>query len=204
MRHLIHPPPPLTLLATALLALTLTLPAGEAHAQATCDRNKCTVRMASVNGGQVVDGYGGAATLGRMKIIFSSTDPSVMRASFQISGYWIQATSDLRATAFSNREWRATASNRNQWQDPAANRIGFAGGVLGANLIEVRPKAGAQIWSNRNLSNIQRSPGELVVQDFRLNPGSNHGVAGSAHFLFTGGKGCATLDEWGETDGSTQ
>ncbi len=191
----------LTLAAALLVALTLVQ---TAHAQTTCNRSKCTVRMASVS--QVVDGCGEHATPGRMKIIFSSTDANVTRANFPVSGFFISATSDLRQTAFSDWEWRSSSLNGGRWSDPALNRIGYAGGVLGANIIEVRPKAGAHVWSNRNPNNVNQGPGELVVQDFRLSRGggSNWASAGSAYFLFMGGKGCARVNEGGEDIGGVQ
>ncbi len=85
-----------------------------------------------------------------MKVIFESTDANVTRANFPVSGYFINATSDLRPTTFSEWEWRFSGLNDNRWSDSTLNRIGFASGVLGENLIEVRPKAGAHVWSNRN------------------------------------------------------
>ncbi len=183
--------------------LCFLLLAGAAQAQTTCNSSICTVRMASDR--QVVDGCGEHATPGRMKIIFSSTDSSVTRASFPVAGYFIRATSDfIRGTGFSDWEWRTPLNNNNRWQDPVTNRVGFAGGVLGENIIEVRPKAGAHVWTNRNPSNPNQGPGELVVQLFRVNDGSNYGAAGSAYFLFMGGKGCARVGLGGGLLGGVQ
>ncbi len=152
----------------------------------------------------VVDGCGEHATPGRMKVIFESTDSSVTRASFPVAGYFIQATSEhRRPTAFSDWEWRSTASNNNRWQDPALNRIGFASGELGENIVEVRPKAGAHVWSNRNASNPIQGPGELVVQVFDLPSGSTtpYAAPGTPYFLFMGGKGCARVGPGGAATG---
>ncbi len=180
------------------------LSAGPAQAQTTCTKSKCTVRLASVS--PVVDGCGEHATPGRMKIIFSSTDSSVTRASFPVAGYFIQARSELRATAFSDWEWRTALNNNNRWQDPVANRVGWAGGILGENIIEVRPKAGAHIWSNRNSNDPNRGPGEMVVQRFDLPSGGTtpYQAPGEPYFLFMGGKGCARVGPGGGLLGGTQ
>ncbi len=172
MRHLTPPPPPLARL-TALAAMTcFLLFASAAQAQTTCNRFICTVALANA-GSPVVDGCGEHATPGRMKVIFESTDSSVTRASFPVAGYFIQAASEYRRPpAFSEWEWRTQALNGGRWTDPDANRIGWAGGVLGENIIEVRPKAGAHVWSNRNASNPIQGPGELVVQTFDLPSGT--------------------------------
>ncbi len=201
-----YPPPPpdrLTALAAAAMLCFLLL-AGAAQAQTTCSRSTCTVRIASER--QVVDGCGEHATPGRMKIIFSSTDSSVTRASFPVAGYFIQATSDFQRTAFSDWEWRTPLSNNNRWQDPVTNRVGFAGGVLGENIIEVRPKAGAHVWTNRNPNNPNQGPGELVVQVFDLPSGTTtpYQAPGRAYFLFMGGKGCARVGLGGELLGGNQ
>ncbi len=201
------PPPPhkrLTLLAAALVALVLALPAA-VLAQTACNNSICTVRMAPVNYATVVDGCGAHATPGRMKVIFSSTDSSVTRASFPTAGYLIQGSNTDRTTGnFTDWEWRAAFLNRGRWSEPAANRIGFAGGVLGENIIEVRPKAGARIWSNRQRDNPNQGPGELVVQVFNLPSGSEYAAAGTAHFLFMGGKGCARVGPGGGLLGGNQ
>ena len=141
-----------------------------------------------------------------MKIIFESSNSAVTRASFPVAGYFIQATSDFVRTAFSDWEWRSTASNNNRWQAPTSNRIGFAGGVLGENIIEVRPKAGARVWTNRNPSNPIQGPGELVVQVFDLPSGGTtpYSAPGRSYFLFMGGKGCARVGPGGGLLGGNQ
>ena len=176
-----------------------------AQAQTACNQGICTLRMASDR--QVVDGCGEHATPGRMKIIFSSTDANVTRANFPTAGYFINVASDLRATVFSDWEWRTQGLNSNRWSDPTQGRIGFAGGVLGENIIEVRPKASAKIWTIATSGPGQGvNPGELVIQDFRLNSGggSNYSSAGSAYFLFMGGKGCARVGLGGAELGGVQ
>ena len=171
------------------------------QAQTTCNQGICTVRIASDR--QVVDGCGEHATPGRMKVIFESTNSSVTRASFPTGGYFIIAVNDFRSS-FSDWEWRTPALNSNRWQDASVDRIGFAGGAFGENIIEVRPKAGAHVWTNRNPSNPNQGPGELVVPVFSLPDGSNYRGVGSAYFLFMGGKGCASVNEGGQTDGTIQ
>ncbi len=154
-----------------------------------------------------MDGCGEHATPGRMKIIFESTDSSVTRASFPVAGYLIQAASEhRRPSAFSDWEWRTQLLNGNRWSDPANNRIGWAGGVLGENIIEVRPKAGAHVWSNRNPANPIQGPGELVVQTFELPSGTTtpYRASGEAYFLFMGGTGCARVGPGGELLGGNQ
>ncbi len=143
----------------------------------------------------------------RSALIFSSTNSSVTRASFPVAGYFIQGSNEHRANVdFIDWEWRSTASNNNRWQDPNNNRISFAGGRLGENIVEVRPKAGAHIWSNRNARNIQQGPGELVVQDFDLPSGSTtqYAAPGEPYFLFMGGKGCARVGPGGGLLGGNQ
>ncbi len=69
----------------------------------------------------------------------------------------------------------------------------------------MRPRAGAHIWSNRNPSNPIQGPGELVIPVVSppVAPGQ-YTSAGSACFLFMGGKGCARVNAWGEKIGGTQ
>ncbi len=179
-----------------LMAFTQT-----AQAQTTCNRGICTVRLASDR--QVVDGCGEHATPGRMKVIFESTNSSATRTSFPTAGYFLQATNDFRSS-FSDWEWRTSFLNSGRWTNPASGRISFAGGVLGENIIEVRPKAGAHVWTNRNPSNPNQGPGEIVVPVFSLSDGSNYRGVGSAYFLFMGGKGCARVNEGGEDIGGVQ
>ncbi len=152
-------PPPLTFLATALLALLIIPgPAVQAQTPPRCNSNICTVTLANA-GSPVVDGCGEHATPGRMKVIFSSTNSSVTRASFPTGGYFIRGRNEhRRGNAFTDWEWRAAFLNNGRWQDPAANRIGYAGGKLGDNIVEVRPKAGAHIWSNRNARDTNQGP----------------------------------------------
>ncbi len=192
-------------MALALGAIiTALVVATSAQAQTTCTKSKCTVALAKV-GSPVVDGCGEHATPGRMKVIFSSTDSSVTRASFPVAGYFIQAGSDHRSSAFSDWEWRSPILNNGRWQDAAiaANRIGWAGGVLGENIIEVRPKAGARIWSEGGREGVL---GGMVVQDFDLPSGSTttYAAPGEPYFLFMGGKGCARVGPGGGLLGGNQ
>ncbi len=94
--HATLPSPPLTrltaalpaclaaLLAAALVALVL---ATSAQAQLPppppqCTTSTCTLRLAPVSGNIVVDGCGDHATLGRFKVILSSSNPNVTPQSF--------------------------------------------------------------------------------------------------------------------------
>ncbi len=178
------------------------LPAGPAQAQTTCTPQICTVRVASDS--PVVDGCGDHATPGRFKFILESTDSSVTRASFP-TVLFIEGGIEYRTGDFTEWEWRNKDQNNNRWNDNSNNDIGFGGGVLGENIIEVRPKAGAHIWSNRDASDPNQGPGELVVQTFRYNQNSLlYTPAGSAYFLFMGGKGCARVNEGGGLLGGNQ
>ena len=206
------PPPPagLTALparpAAALLALALALAATAqvmAQTPPSCTSSICTVSLASVS--QVVDGCGEHATPGRMKLTLSSTNPQVTRRSFNINLGFITSRNDFSST-FADWEWRTAAIGGNQWRDPDGTRnINFSGGVLGDNIIEVRPKAGAHVWTNRYPRNINQGPGELVVPVFSPpNNRSQWTMAGSAYFLFMGGRGCARVNEGGERLGGVQ
>ncbi len=181
------------------------LSAGAAQAQTppACTSSICTVSLASVS--QVVDGCGDHATPGRMKMTLSSTNPSVTRRSFNINLGFITSTNDFGST-FNDWEWRTAAIGGNQWRDPDGTRnINFSGGVLGDNIIEVRPKAGARIWTNRNPNNPNQGPGELVVPVFSPPTNASQWTkSGSAYFLFMGGKGCARVNEGGEKVGGNQ
>ncbi len=179
--------------------------AGAAQAQTppSCTSSICTVSLASVS--QVVDGCGEHATPGRMKLTLSSTNPSVTRRSFNLNLGFITSTNDFNST-FSDWEWRTAAIGGNQWRDPDGTRnINFSGGVLGDNIIEVRPKAGAHVWTNRNPRNINQGPGELVIPVFSPPVNTSQWTeTGSAYFLFMGGKGCARVNEGGEKIGGNQ
>ena len=179
--------------------------AGPAQAQTppTCNSSMCTVSLASVS--QVVDGCGEHATPGRMKLTLSSNNPNVTRQSFNTNLGFITSTNDFNST-FSNWEWRTAAIDNNRWRNPdSTSNINFSGGVLGDNIIEVRPKAGAHVWTNRNPRNIQQGPGEMVVPVFSPPINTRQWTeSGSAYFLFMGGKGCARVNEGGEKVGGNQ
>ncbi len=203
-----YPPPPARLTApaaTAAATLCLLLLAGAAQAQTppNCWSGICTVSLASVS--QVVDGCGDHATPGRMKLILSSTNPNVTRQSFNINIGLITSQNDFGST-FNDWEWRTASLGGNRWRDPdSINKINFSGGVLGENIIEVRPKAGARVWTNRNPRNINQGPGELVIPVFSPPVNTSQWTEmGSAYFLFMGGKGCARVSEGGERLGGNQ
>ncbi len=199
-------PPPfarLTALAAAMALFWLLAGAAQAQTPPSCTSSICTVSLASVS--QVVDGCGEHATPGRMKLTLSSTNPSVTRRSFNLNLGFITSTNDFNST-FSDWEWRTAAIGGNQWRDPDGTRnINFSGGVLGDNIIEVRPKAGAHVWTNRNPRNINQGPGELVVPVFSPPVNTRQWTeTGSAYFLFMGGKGCARVNEGGGLLGGNQ
>ena len=181
-------------------------------AQSNCTQgssSNCIITLQTVS--PVVDGCGDHATPGRFKFIFSSTSNTVTRSDFPVAGYFMRGGNEHRANSdFIDWEWRNKDQNNNRWNDPTANRISFAGGVFGENIIEVRPKAGAHIWSveRGREGNAGRSaaPGELVVQTFSLSSGSTtpYNTVGSAYFLFMGGKGCARVGPGGGLLGGNQ
>ena len=199
------PPPPARLTAAAAAMLCFLLLAGAAQAQTppNCWSGICTVSLASVS--QVVDGCGDHATPGRMKLILSSTNPNVTRRSFNINIGLITSQNDFGST-FNDWEWRTATLGGNRWRNPdSINKINFSGGVLGENIIEVRPKAGARVWTNRNPRDINQGPGELVVPVFSPPVNTSQWTEmGSAYFLFMGGKGCARVNEGGERLGGVQ
>ncbi len=199
--------PPLDRLTTALgAAITALVVAAGASAQTppTCTSSICTVSLARV-GSPVVDGCGEHARPGRMKLTLSSTNPNVTRQSFNINLGFITSVNDYSST-FSDWEWRTAAIDNNRWRNPdSVTNINFSGGVLGENIIEVRPKAGAHVWTNRNPRNIQQGPGELVISVFSPPRNTRQWTeTGSAYFLFMGGKGCARVNEGGRAIGGNQ
>ncbi len=138
--------------ACAALA-ALALPAAVmAQTPPNCWSGICTVTLANA-GSPVVDGCGEHATPGRMKLILSSTNPNVTRRSFNINIGLITSANDFGST-FSDWEWRTAGLGGGQWRNPdSTNKMNFSGGVLGENIIEVRPKAGARIWSVEPMNN---------------------------------------------------
>ena len=152
-----------------------------------------------------MDGCGEHATPGRMKLILSSTNPNVTRRSFNINIGLIDSTNDFGST-FNDWEWRTAGLGDGQWRNPdSTKKINFSGGVLGDNIIEVRPKAGAHVWTNRNARDPNQGPGELVVPVFTPPENASQWTrAGSAYFLFMGGKGCARVGPGGELLGGNQ
>ncbi len=152
-----------------------------------------------------MDGCGERATPGRMKLILESSDSTVTRGSF-LTVLFISGGVEYRTAGnFTDWEWRNKSQNNNRWNNNSNNQIGFGGGLFGENIIEVRPKAGAHIWSNRNRNDINQGPGELVVQTFRYDQNRNrYTPAGGAYFLFMGGKGCARVNESGAKVGGNQ
>ncbi len=101
-----------------------------------------------------MQGCGDHATPGRFKVILSSTNPNVTPQSFTAVKYL--STNEYRAGAkFLDWEWRTPEVNSNAWQNVFGGRdaLTFAGGNLGENIVEVRPKAEAHIWSIRTDGN---------------------------------------------------
>ncbi len=84
------------------------------------------------------------------------------------------------------------------------NYVSTAAKGLGDTIFEVRPKAGAHIWSNRNPNNPNAGPGELVVHVLSPQRNSRVTSTGLAYFLFPGGKGSARVGLGGELLGCNQ
>ena len=74
-------------------------------------------------------------------------------------------------------------------------RLGIAAPDVGEHIYEVRPRAGAHIWSNA---------GEMVVVNLELTSAANATTSGRAYFLFMGGQGCARVGPGGELLGGNQ
>ncbi len=153
-----------------------------------------------------MDGCGDHATLGRFKVILSSSNPNVTRQSFTTVKFLSTRNTNRAGAEFTDWEWRTPEVNSNAWQNVLGGRdsLTFAGGALGENIVEVRPKAGAHIWSNRNANNINQGPGELVVQVITPARGRGYTAAGSTYFLFMGGRGCARVGPGGGLLGGNQ
>ncbi len=198
------PPPPrarLTALAAAMLCFLLL--AGAAQAQTTCTRATCAMTLKRVSA--VVDGCGDHARPGRFALTLSSTDGQTRTRNDFPSVVFAEIGSEYRAAgAFQDWEWRNENSNRGAWQRVPPTRWGIAAPLIGENIYEVRPVAGAHIWSNRSRNNSQQGPGELVVVTLELTSVANATSSGSAYFLFMGGKGCARVNEGGEKIGGIQ
>ena len=164
------------------------------------------MRLAPVPGANVVDGCGEHATLGRFKVILSSSNPNVTPRSFTTVKFLSTRNTNRAGAEFTDWEWRTAEVNSNAWQNVLGGRdsLTFAGGALGENIVEARPKAGAHVWSNRNANNPIQGPGELVVQVITPGSGRGYATAGSAYFLFMGGRGCARVGPGGELLGGNQ
>ncbi len=100
---------------------------------------------------------------------------------------------------FRDFEWRGGA--RNSWNDLVPGgfaHIVFYGGDLGENIVEVRPKAGARIWSNA---------GEMVIPVIKVQRSTgnrNYAHTGEVYLMFMGGKGCARVGPGGGRLGGNQ
>ncbi len=209
-------PPPLTLtrrpaaLPACLavlafgVALTALFVATGASAQTTCTRATCAVTLKSVS--PVVDGCGDRARPGRITLTLSSTDGQTRTRNDFPTTVFAEIGSEYRMPVanFEDWEWRNENSNRGAWQKISPNRWGMSAPGIGTHIYEVRPVAGAHIWSNRNRGNPNQGPGELVVTTLRLNPVTNATSSGSAYFLFMGGKGCARVGPGGGLLGGNQ
>ena len=154
----------------------------------------------------VVDGCGDHARPGRITLTLSSTDGQTRtRNDFPITVFAeIGREYQKDNVKFEDWEWRNENSNRGEWQRVSPNRWGMSAPDIGEHIYEVRPVAGAHIWSNRNTGNPNQGPGELVVVTLRLNPVTNATSSGRAYFLFMGGKGCARVGPGGGLLGGNQ
>ena len=194
------PPPPLRTLLVGTL-LTLALPAAVlAQTPPRCHSGICTVTLEPVRGRIVVDGCGDHARPGQMRLTLSSSNPNVTRGSLNISlGHFGTSNQERAGAEFTDWEFRRADVDGGAWTDVSGGirSIPFAGGQLGGNIIEVRPKAGARIWSNRVAGQPIQGPGPMVIVD--VDPPVAHGQytsAGGAYFLFMGGKGCERFSPW--------
>ena len=209
-------------LMLGLVALVLALPAGEAQAQ-TCTRGTCVATLQSVS--PVVDGCGDHARPGRMKFTLASSrsvtfnegktgtyatlfpprtvnhvpvDPKEetrTRGNFPTTVFAEIGTEHRTAGNFTDWEWRNENTNRGVWQRVPPTRWGISAPGIGESIYEVRPVAGAHIWSNA---------GEMVVVTLELTSVANATTSGRAYFMFMGGKGCARVNHAGQTDGTIQ
>ncbi len=147
----------------------------------------------------VADGCGEHATPGRMSLTLSSSDGVTTRTRSDFPDMiFLNPDNEFRmAGKFHEWEWRVAGTNAGAWE-PA--KIGVAQAFypprIGENLYEVRPKAGAHIWSTT--AEQGGAPGQLVVQTLKAIPVANATSSGLAYFLFMGGKGCARVGLAGE------
>ena len=179
------------------------LSAGAAQAQTTCTRATCAMTLKSVS--PVADGCGDHARPGRIALTLSSTDGQTRaRNDFPITVYAEIGRESPNMPDFDDWEWRNENTNRGAWQRVTPTVWGIAAPDIGEQIYEVRPVAGAHIWSNRNADDPIQGPGELVVSTLQLTPVVNATSSGSAYFLFMGGKGCARVGPGGGLLGGNQ
>ncbi len=180
------------------------LSAGPAQAQTACTRATCAMTLKSVS--PVVDGCGDHTRPGRIALTLSSTDGQTRTRGDFPTTVFAEIGNEFRvgSPVFDDWEWRNENSNRGAWQRVPPGRWGISAPGIGENIYEMRPVAGAHIWSNRNARNPNQGPGELVVSTLRLTSVVNAASSGSAYFLFMGGKGCARVGPGGGLLGGNQ
>ena len=140
-----------------------------------------------------------------MALTLSSTDGQTRTRNDFPSVVFAELGSEYRtAGTFQDWEWRNENSNRGAWQRVPRERWGMAAPGIGEHIYEVRPVAGAHIWSNRMRDKPIEGPGELVVSTLELTSVANATSSGSAYFLFMGGKGCARVGPGGKLLGGNQ
>ena len=186
------------ILAALLLSVAIIcalIVAGITQAQTACTPQTCTVSLHSVSGHVAVSGCGNRVSRpGRMRVELSTTNPAVTREDFLPKTYSIYPESEHRTSTFGDYEWRKPGDS--SWT-PAAGIgyiiSGYRPDKIGTNIIEVRPAAGARVWSTSGVPGRQYNPGQLVVQLFEIRTASmNTGMGhNQAYFLFTGGEGCS-------------
>ncbi len=197
-------PPTIRMFPVAMLAALACVAPLEVQAQTppNCTKQTCTITLQSDS--QVVDGCGDHATPGCMKMTFASTNPNVERLSFNSVVFVTPGNEHRIGSTFADWEWRSKNVSGNTWQSGLGGQFGVAALGLGTHIVEVRPKAGAHIWSveRGREGNVTRSaaPGGIIVQTFALRDSPN----GRAYFLFMGGKGCARVGLGGELLGGNQ
>ena len=115
-------------------------------------------------------------------------------ASINLTPSTIDPMTDRPGSKFTDWEWRNPNISGGRWKAAPDNLVGIPSQV-GEHIFEVRPTAGARIWSNA---------GEVVLQNFAVLGSSRFHASGIAHLLFMGGKGCARVGPGGRLLGGIQ
>ena len=144
--------------------------------------------------------------MGRYATLFPPSDPATVpvdpanetrtRDDFPTIVYAeIGRERDVSDDVFEDWEWRNENINYGMWQRVSPLRWGISASVIGENIYEVRPVAGARIWGKA---------GELELTTLQLTSVANATTRGSAYVMFMGGKGCARVGPGGGLLGGNQ